>query len=244
MQKTLRGLLGLVVSTMTLALCLRGADPVPAELPPPPVPSDVQLRNGVTLHKVTVVRWEKDRVVLKHAGGADPIRYVDLADSQKDAIMARGRYELMHPAAPKTAARGPVGADPANEPVVYRGAVYVPTVNRNETVDRQPTTGIYKFSGVTVYAFPLEAMKALDGIDEKVDLPKPLASATTNEDGIFTLTVPAGVPHFLYCQAQRPVPGGRENCAWRIPATEIKNREAVDLSTRNRVTYRQLHIAQ
>lgn len=242
MRKTLRVLLVMVATT--LVCCLRAADPAPADLPPPPVPSDVQLRNGVTLHKVTVVRWEKDRVVLKHAGGADPIRYTDLADSQREAIMARGRYELMHPAAPKTAARAPAGADPANEPVTYRGAVYVPTVNRNEIVDKQPTTGIYKFSGVIVYAFPLEAMKALDGIDEKVELPKPLASATTNQDGIFTLTVPPGVPHFLYCQAQRPVPGGRENCAWRIPATEIKNREAVDMSTRNRVTYRQLHIAQ
>ena len=52
--------------------------------------------------------------------------------------------------------------------------------------------------------------------------------------------------HEVYAlvRSQRPVPGGRENCAWRIPATEIKNREAVDMSTRNRVTYRQLHIAQ
>jgi hypothetical protein len=245
MRKTLRLLLALVMSAMVLVLSAQGAEPAPADAPPPPVPSDVQLRNGVTLHKVSVVRWEKDHVVLKHAGGADPIRYVDLADSQKAAIMARGRYELTHPAAPKTAAGAPVvAADPVNQPVVYQGVVYVPTVNRNETNGGRPTNGLYKFSGVTVYAFPLEALKAFDGAGENVDLPKPLATAVTNQDGIFLLTVPPGVPHFLYCQAQRIVPSGKENCAWRLPAAEIKNPTAIELSTRYRVPYRQLRIAQ
>jgi hypothetical protein len=244
MRKTLR-LLFPILLALTLTFSVRAADPAPADVPPPPVPSDVQLRNGVTLHKVSVVRWEKDRVVLKHAGGADPIRYVDLADSQKAAIMARGRYELTHPAAPKTAAGAPVvAADPASQSMVYQGIVYVPTVNRNETNGGRPANGIYKFSGVTVYAFPLEALKAFEGNGEKVDLPKPLATTTTNEDGVFLLTVPPGIPHFLYCQAQRIVPSGNENCAWRVLATDIRNPQAIELSTRYRVAYRQLHIAQ
>lgn len=248
MRKTLRVLLMLVVSTMTLALSVQAADPASAaEAPPPPVPSDVQLRNGVTLHKVSVVRWEKDHVVLKHAGGADPIRYVDIAESQKAAIMARGRYEIAQviaqkTAGAKTAPSGP-GADVnPNAPIVYQGAVFLPTVNRNQSNGGRPAEGIYKFSGVTVYAFPVEAISAFKGIAESVDLPRPLATATTNEDGVFTITVPPGVPHFLFCQARRPVPSGTENCAWVALDQDLKN-PIVEMTTRNRVAYRKLNIA-
>lgn len=254
MRKTLRVLLMLVVSTMTLALSVQGADPTPeADAPPPPVPSDVQLRNGATLHKVSVVRWEKDRVVLKHAGGADPIRYVDIADSQKAAIMARGRYEIAQAIAQKTAGANPGPAQMApsgaganvnpNDPIVYQGKVFLPTVNRNQTNGGRPAEGVYKFSGATVYAFPIEAIPAFKGTAESVDLPHPLATATTNDEGVFTITVPPGVPHFLYCQAQRPVPNGTENCAWAAMPKDLKNPAEVVMTTPNRVVYRKLNIA-
>jgi hypothetical protein len=41
----------------------------------PALPTDVVLKSGAILRKVSVVRWEKDRVVVKHAGGIDPVRY-------------------------------------------------------------------------------------------------------------------------------------------------------------------------
>lgn len=211
--------------------------------PPPPVPSDVQLRNGVILHRVTVIRWEKDRVVLKHAGGADPIRYVDLADSQKAAIMARGQYEIDHPAAPRQAATANAGSGAT----LYKGSVFVPTVVNRDVKNPYgipPATGVYKFSGVTVYAFPLPALSAFDDNRETVDLPKPLATATTDAEGLFTLSVPAGIPHFLFCQGQRIVSGGHENCAWRVQAQDIKDPLQLEFSTRYRVAYRQLRIAE
>ena len=249
MRKTLRLLLVLVVSAMTLALSVRGEDAAPADEPPPPVPSDVHLRNGAVLHKVTVLRWEKDHVVLKHAGGADPIRYADIADSQKAAIMARGRYEVTHPAVPKAPEGAPVAptpavADSATDPIVYQGTVFLPTVNRNQTNGGRPAEGVYKFGGATVYAFPIEAVQAFKGTAQSIDVPKPLATATTNEDGTFTITVPPGVPHFLFCEAQRPVPNGTENCAWAALPKDLQNRTDVQMTTRNRVVYRQLHIAQ
>lgn len=39
------------------------------------MPSEVTLTSGRVLRKVEVIRWQKDRVVLKHAGGADPIAF-------------------------------------------------------------------------------------------------------------------------------------------------------------------------
>lgn len=250
-MKTLR--LFLLAGLISTAGWLPGADdgpagppPGPAE-PPPPVPGEVQLRNGVVLHRVTVVRWEKDRVVLKHVGGADPIRYVDIADSQKAAIMARGEYEIAHPAAPRQAATAPAGDNGGSNTIIYKGSVFVPTVvNRDikSPYGVPPEAGVYKFSGVTVYAFPLPALSAFEGEHDTIDLPKPLATAITDADGVFTLSVPAGIPHFIFCQAQRAVPGGHESCAWRVQAKDIKNPTGLEFSTRYRVTYRQLRIAE
>ena len=235
-----------VIGLIATALWLRAADEEPAG-PPPPVPSEVQLKSGAVLHRVTVVRWEKDRVVLKHAGGADPVRYPHIAPSQKAAIMARGEYELLHPAAPRNAAATPPAADPAAaNAITYTGKIFVQTVRHDikPAPGAQPETGIYKFSGVTVYAFALPALSAFDGERDPVDLPKPLATATSDAEGAFTLLVPAGTPHFLFCQAQRVVPGGHESCAWRVQAKDIKNPTGLEFSTRYRVTYRQLRIAE
>ncbi|HWA09716.1 MAG TPA: hypothetical protein VG838_09725 [Opitutaceae bacterium] len=231
---------------ISLAGRLPAADTAAPSEPPPPVPADVQLRNGAVLHRVTVLRWEKDRVILKHAGGADPVRYVDIADSQKAAIMARGEYEMAHPAAPRQSALPAATPVDANA-IVYKGTVSVPTViNRDvkSPYGSMSSSGVYKFAGVTVYAFPLSALAAFDGERDPVDLPKPLASAVTDAEGAFTLTVPAGAPHFLFCEAQRSVTGGNENCAWRVQAKDIKNPTGLDFSTHYRVTYRQLRIAE
>ena len=115
---------------------------------------------------------------------------------------------------------------------------------RNQTNGGRPAEGVYKFGGATVYAFPIEAVQAFKGTAQSIDVPKPLATATTNEDGTFTITVPPGVPHFLFCEAQRPVPNGTENCAWAALPKDLQNRTDVQMTTRNRVVYRQLHIAQ
>lgn len=47
----------------------------PEDSPTPKMPDEVTLTSGRVLKKVQVVRWEKDRVVLKYAGGADPIAF-------------------------------------------------------------------------------------------------------------------------------------------------------------------------
>jgi hypothetical protein len=213
-----------------------GAAEDPADVPLP-VPSDVQLRNGAVLHHVTVVRWEKDRVVLKHAGGADPIRYADIADSQREAIMARGRYELSHPPTEQPAAAAPAEAVAGS--ITYKGQVSVPIVD--------PVTklgGVYNFPGVTVYAFPLSALEAIKSNEDPADVPRPLATATTKEDGTFTLVVPPDAPHFIYCQAGRIVSGGRQDYAWCVDPKDLKDPAAVMLGVKYRMNFRHLRIAE
>jgi len=215
---------------------LRAADDAAAQ-PPPPVPGDVELRNGAVLHHVTVLRWEKSYVVLKHAGGADPIRYVDIADSQKAAIMARGQYEINHPPIPRPAAATAQAAGPNT--IVYRGRVSIPTVN--------PVTkenGVYNFANVDVYVFPASALKAFDGEIDPVELPKPIAQTKTDANGVFLLTVPADAPHFIFSEGERIVPSGRDYMAWRVESKDIKTPLDVQLGTHYRVHYRGLRIAE
>jgi hypothetical protein len=45
------------------------------EKAPPTMPSEVTLTSGRVLRKVQVVRWEKERVVLKHMAGVDPVHF-------------------------------------------------------------------------------------------------------------------------------------------------------------------------
>lgn len=79
----------------------RGADDKAQETPPPSMPSEVLLTSGRTLRGVKVVRWERDRVVLKHAAGVDPIAFsiiksVPRADLERmrDLGMAAAKIDM------------------------------------------------------------------------------------------------------------------------------------------------------
>lgn len=65
------------MKTLCLYLCLvvgiLGAEE--AKKPAPVMPPEVTLTTGRVLRKVEVIRWEKDRVVLKYSGGVDPIAF-------------------------------------------------------------------------------------------------------------------------------------------------------------------------
>jgi len=50
-------------------------------------PTELKLTNGATLRNVSVVRMEKDRIILKHAGGIDPIRFSQIDPVQRGEIL-------------------------------------------------------------------------------------------------------------------------------------------------------------
>lgn len=70
---------------LLLALSLSAEDKKPE---PPALPVKMVLKNGSVLNSVKVVRWEKDRVVLKHGGGVDPIRFDWMSAEDRKAFEA------------------------------------------------------------------------------------------------------------------------------------------------------------
>jgi hypothetical protein len=76
---------------------------------PPTMPSEVTLTSGRVLRGVSVIRWEPNRVVLRHTGGADPIAFslvksisaedlaamrdAGLAKKKSDEELARGEQK-------------------------------------------------------------------------------------------------------------------------------------------------------
>lgn len=149
----------------------------------PPLPPDVTLTSGAVLHNISVVRWGKDSVTLKHDGGADPIRYANIIPEQRAAFEAGRDYDAVHPPVAK--------ADPST---TITGQSFV---NTNE--------GPIKMGSLNVYAFPESALAAFDpllhreyGAQLTVSLPKPLASTLTDGDGNFRMKVPGSDPIVIF----------------------------------------------
>jgi hypothetical protein len=97
------------------------ADSIPA------FPSELKLSSGAVLRKCEVVRWTADAVVVRHAGGIDPVRFANLAPDSRARI-----DEIL------TAFK---------QPRTIRGTVFVTTRG----------AGAYKFANTLVVAYPAAA---------------------------------------------------------------------------------------
>jgi hypothetical protein len=71
---------------LTLGLLITFSGQLTAETEIPEFPTQITLRNGAVLRKCTWIRWEKDMVVVKHAGGIDPVRFSILSEKSKSEI--------------------------------------------------------------------------------------------------------------------------------------------------------------
>lgn len=65
-----------------LAISMFAADQKQPETPQ--LPFQITLKNGAVLKKISVVRWDKEYVVLKHQGGIDPVRYTGMDDKDRE----------------------------------------------------------------------------------------------------------------------------------------------------------------
>ena len=108
-------------------------------------PTELKLTNGATLRNVSVVRWEKERVILKHAGGIDPVRYDHIVAEQRAIVLA------VRDAAALAAANQPAQAAQAPGPKTRKitGEVFL-TGGESQGVR-------VKFAGLKIAAYPLEA---------------------------------------------------------------------------------------
>ena len=189
----------------------------------PTMPSEVTLTSGRVLRNVTVIRWEKERVVLRHAAGADPIAFSLVAEplrSQLPAIRAAGAALIE---AKKTEAAKVYSVS---------GQVFVTTRGAQS----------YKFAGAHVRLFSeadfaMTEQRALNNLPSNfrrmtpeeqeiaigsawsaaLESVKEITRATTDADGNYTLTAPSG-NYFVACLAGRLVGRAREQNVWVLPA--------------------------
>lgn len=184
------------------------------------LPTEIRLTRGVVLRNVKPERFEKTRVILRHAGGVDPVLYANIQDPERTALEA-ARDRILASAQPAKAEKQ------SYEGQTFSGEVYIAT-RGGETK---------RLAEVSVYAFPMTAWTAFDSY-QKVTLPAPVAKTMTDGDGRFTLKVPPNVDVFLLARAQRMV-GGRgstdpyERYVWRVPAADIEAPDKVIFSNRN-----------
>ena len=101
----------------------------------PTMPEDVTLTSGRVLHHVSVVRWEKDRVVLKYSGGIDPIAFSLIKSiSREDLVairdIANAKEQIQHANTKEAATRlqlireNPSLATPA-ESTQFHGQIFI-----------------------------------------------------------------------------------------------------------------------
>jgi hypothetical protein len=206
-----------------------------ADTPPPSFPTEIKLTSGATLRATSLVRWTADGVVVKHAGGTDPVRFQYIAEPSKSQLMA------FKTGAATTANAATAATKKATE---ITGQVFVTTRGQ----------GAYRFSNATVYAFPHADLDALrqkkqlnlrtsfspsteDQIEawtKSVGDLTPVGIAKTDASGKYVMKLPSAAPVFLYCIASRAYGGTREYNVWAVSAA---GEEIVHLTGDNSTTY-------
>ncbi len=205
-MQTARLLLALLVSALTAL----AADA-------PAFPSELRLASGATLRRCVVVRWTSDTVVVRHAGGVDPIRFANIAADQRPAVEAVRKAAI---AADEAAAAKAI-AD-ATAPRTYSGQAFVVTQG----------AGNYKLGAMAIYVFPMA--RWTNTSTGKWELGKPIARATTDAEGLFSFTVNGDEPFFLYATASRVISLRKtEEYLWLVKSVDIKDRKALHLTNTN-----------
>lgn len=176
-----------------------------------PLPA-LRLPDGRILKNAHVSTFRTMDVVIRHGGGAAVVRYEALPEE------IRIEAEKKRPGGPRF-----FPGDTAANKTPVAGQVFITTRG----------AGAYKFSGVDVYAFPMEALDNWKHTASgPVQLPKPISHATTDADGKFQLYVPKDKPFFLFAQAQRQLSdGAMGRYEWRAPSNEFKRLDQVFLNS-------------
>lgn len=229
MKYILHHLLGLLVVGTLLAGEMKEA------------PTEIKLKSGTVLRRVEVVRYETDRVVLKHAGGTDPFRLDSIAEPWRGQLLAY-KKEWAVERARQAGAQGEKTGDR-----VLSGQVFVTTRG----------AGAYKFAGAVLHAYPaylssslksqhdgflpinyrgmaqnekdeamVEAWKKTVGENEFTRL----AKTTTDAEGNYRLNLKDD-PVVLVCFVTRQVGLGAEHNAWVIEVAPDATR--LDLNNLN-----------
>lgn len=186
-----------------------------------PIPV-LSLADGRVLKNVTFANFKTDTVLLRHAGGSIALRYEFLPEGIRDDVEAK------RPGGPRSSTGTAVSA----EKMKVSGQLFVTTRG----------AGAYKFSGVTVYAFPMEVYQTWEQTNiNPVELPRPITKAVTDADGKFTITLAKDQPFFLFAQASR-FTSENERYDFRLQHTDIKSMDAALMNNEHLFAYRPVKI--
>lgn len=182
------------------------------------LPAEIRLPNGVTLRNIKPLRFEKTKVVVRHATGVDSVPYTNIPQP------ARAAFEAERDRAEKEAK---VAAQAAAAHRIIDGQIFIATQGGENRM----------LGDNTVYAFPAEQLKRFDTYTT-VELTGPIAKATTDAEGKFQLSIPPGQPFFVFCQGRRYIGALRggdpwEHYTWKIPESEITDPKRLQLTNRN-----------
>ena len=187
-------------------------------------PGEIRLVSGAVLRKTSLIRWTAEGVVVKHAGGADPVRFATVAEPDRSRLLA-------------AKAGVPVPAD-VSEKAQASAAKSGPRTVRGQVFVTTRGAGAYKFSGAQVVAYagehyktaveakafrvPESAMNVsgashVEAWQKALESVPIVAQSQTDADGKFEINVPAGKSVFLFCVSTRTIAGDREINVWVRP---------------------------
>lgn len=202
--------LGVVCLLGCLWSPLRAAEP---ERSAPAMPSEITLTSGRVLRGVSVVRWDRDRVVLKHAGGVESVALgLFLKPTPAEVGQMRGG-EPKAPArpAPKAEARTVEGqvffVVGGNSRTPRMGGVevrlYSAQVFREWEARRTSPIG-YRLPIITGLYAPPNIREIEDYMAAQFaswdNLPEPIAKTHTDLDGRFVLRTTSTEPAVLFAR--------------------------------------------
>lgn len=178
----------------------------------PIMPSEVTLTTGRVLRNVTVVRWEANRVVLKHSAGADPLAF-SLFKSPSPAELPAIRDASITLMKKAESEKQKVVAE-ANAPKKYEGQVFIVTRG----------AGNYKIGGTTLRIFHKTKSEILDAYKWSSESPSPNDICVTDAEGKFSFSGPPSGPITIVAKDRRLVGGQYESYFWVVSVDEMANR--------------------
>ena len=165
-----------------------------------PIP-EMKLTNGRVWKNVTVVRYDKETIVLKSSAGVGPLSYSLIPEPTRGLMLAARDTAR---AAGKSNTPG-VAVEMAN----FHGQVFVVTRG----------AGSYKLGNTMVYVLPPDAAAQFEssGIYTfDFTLPPAMATARTDADGNFKFTIEARKPFVIFAQSHRLAGGEQEFYEWVV----------------------------
>ncbi len=172
------------------------------EKSPPTMPDEITLTSGRVLRRVEVTRWEKERVIVKHAGGAEAIPFAVIKAPSVELLKAV-RDEWIKDSK-KAATQAKVSAAASNGPARYEGQAFIVTRG----------AGNYKIGGMRIHVYFRSELEMRDTFKWASQLPAPDATTVTDADGKFNFTAPATGNVTIVARSSRLAGGRQERYLW------------------------------